>query len=36
MRGSVVMPPLLALAAVLVHVRFSVSGRTVSPPEQQA
>ena len=36
MRGSVVMPALIALAAVLVHVRFSVPGRTASPPDQQA
>jgi len=36
MRGSVVMPALIGLAAVLVHVRFSVPGRTASPPDQQA
>lgn len=36
MRGSVVMPALIALAAVLVHVRFSVPGRTASPPDRQA
>jgi membrane protease YdiL (CAAX protease family) len=36
MRGSVVMPALIGLAAVLVHVRFSVPGRTASPPHQQA
>ena len=36
MRGSVVMPALSALAAVLVHVRFSVPGRTASPPARQA
>jgi hypothetical protein len=36
MRGSVVMPALIALAAVLVHVRFSAPGRTASQPDQQA
>lgn len=35
MRSSVVMPALIGLAAVLVHVRFSVPGRTASPPDQQ-
>jgi hypothetical protein len=36
LRGSVVMPALIALAAVLVGVRFSVRARTASPPDQQA
>jgi hypothetical protein len=35
MRGSVVMPGLFALAAVLVHVRFSAPGRNASQPDQR-
>jgi membrane protease YdiL (CAAX protease family) len=35
MRSSVVMPALIAVAAVLAHVRFSVPGRTASPPDRQ-
>jgi len=36
MRSSVVMPAVIGLAAVLVRVRFSVPGRTASPPDQRA
>ena len=36
MHGSVVMPALIALAAVVVHVRFSAPGRTASQSDQQA
>ena len=36
MRSSVVMPALIGLAAVFVHVRFSVPRRTASPPDRQA
>lgn len=36
LRGSALMPALSALAAVLVHARFSVPGRTASPPARQA
>lgn len=36
MRSSVVMLALISLAAVFVHVRFSVPSRTESPPDQQA
>lgn len=36
MRGSVVMPALIALVAVLVHARFAAPGRTASPPDLPA
>jgi hypothetical protein len=36
MRSSVVLPALIGLAAVFVHVRFSVPSRTASRPDQQA
>jgi hypothetical protein len=36
LHGSVVMPALIALAALLVGLRFSMPARTASPPDQQA